>query len=500
MQYSMGIDIGTTNVKCVLFGPEVSVVAEASKEYKTKIPKPSWAQQNPDDWWNGVKETIQKVLDKSKIHPADVKVISVSSQAPTVLPIDKEGRPLHDALIWMDRRSREEIEILRETISEERVFEITGNKLDSYFNLSELMWFIRKKPEIMEKCYKLLQINGYINMKLTGEYTIDASHASICELCDIRKRVWSEELLQAIGGNWEWMPRIVECTDVIGHLTRQAAEETGLTTETVVLGGAVDATAAALEVGVHKEGKAAEMTGTSSVIMIGYEQLICGKELSYLEGIRKDTVVLFGAMNTAGGSLKWFRDKLFGGETPENDAYDRINREIEAGTSEPSKIIYLPYLSGERAPIWNPDARGTFIGLTTETSRAEFMRAIMEGTCFALQHNLEQAYQMGIPVERLICCGGCAKSDIWLKIKASVIGKEIVVPKTSQGAPGGLGYINAAYLGEYKTPEEASEANFKIKKIVEPVVEWEKTYKAMYQIYKDSYESLKEQYRAIGQL
>lgn len=500
MQYSIGIDIGTTNVKCVLFGEGPSVVAEASKEYRTIIPKPSWAQQNPEDWWRGVTVSIRKVLAKSGADPADVKVISVSSQAPTVLPVDRDGKPLHDALIWMDRRSREEIQILRDIVGEERVFEITGNRLDSYFNLSEIMWFVRKRPEVMERCYKFLQVNGYVNMKLTGEFTIDASHASLCEVCDIRKRDWSDELLYAIGADRSFMPRICECCEPIGHLTMEAADATGLTTNTVVLGGAVDATATALEVGVYKGGKAAEMTGTSSVVLVGYEQLVSGPELSYLEGIRPGTVALFGPMNTAGGSLKWFRDNLFGGETPENDAYDRINREIEAGTREPSKIIYLPYLSGERSPIWDPDARGTFIGLNTETTRAELMRSIMEGTCFALEDNLEQAYKMGVPVEQLICCGGCTKSDIWLRIKASVIGREIILPKINHGATGGLGYINAAYLGEYRTPEEACEANFQIKRIVEPVHEWMSIYAEMYQIYKDSYEALKEQYKALAHL
>lgn len=500
MQYSIGIDIGTTTVKCVLFGEGPSVITEANKEYKTFMPKPSWAQQRPQDWWNGVVDSIRKVLAKSGVNPADVKVISVSSQAPCVLPVDKEGNPLHDALIWMDRRSRREIEILRDTVGEDRIFEITGNKLDSYFCLSETMWFVRNHPEIMEKCHKFLQVNGYINMKLTGEFTIDGSHASLCEICDIRKRDWSDELLKAIGVDRKFMPRIVDCCDPIGHVSKKAAEETGLSTSTVVLAGAVDATAVAVEVGCYKDGRIAEMTGTSSVILVGHEKLVTSHGLSYLEGIYANTVVLFGAMNTAGGSLKWFRDNLFGGETPEGDAYDRINREIEAGAKDPSKIIFLPYLSGERAPIWDPDARGTFIGINMETTRAELMRAIMEGACFALQDNLNQAYETGIQKNWLISCGGCTRSDIWLKIKASVINQEIIVPKVNMGAVGGLGNINAAYLGEYRSAEEACEANFEMKKVVEPVKEWVDIYKEMFHIYKDSYEALKEQYKLLARL
>lgn len=500
MQYSLAIDIGTTNVKAVLLGPGPTEIADAGYEYKTKIPKPSWAQQDPNDWWSGVVKAIHTVLAKSGVNPEEIKVISVSSQAPCVLPVDREGRPLHDALIWMDRRSRKEIEILKERLGEERNYEINGNKLDSYFAVSEALWMVRNHPEVMEKCYKLLQVNGYINMKLTGEFTTDASHASLCGFCDIRKRQWSEEIVKAAGLTLDLLPPIYNCMDPIGHVSERAAKETGLSERTIVLAGAVDATAAAIEVGVYKDGKAAEMTGTSSVLIVGYEQLVTSKDLSYLEGIYKDTVVLFSAMNTAGGSLKWFRDNLFGGETLENDAYDRINKEIEAGTNGPSKIIYLPYLTGERSPIWDPDARGSFIGINMETTRAEIERAIMEGACFALQHNLENAYKMGVPIEKLIVCGGCTKSDIWLKIKASVIDKELIVPKVSHGATGGLAYMNAAYMGEYASPEEACEANFKIKKTVEPVKEWVDTYKQLYHVYRESYISLKNQFAELARI
>ena len=463
MEYSIGIDIGTTTVKCILFGEGVQVVAEAGREYKTLLPKASWAQQNPEDWWKGVAESIRSILTESRVAPEDIKVISVSSQAPAVLPMTKEGEPLHDALIWMDRRSTKELEILEEKIGTKKVY-------------------------------------GYINYKLTEVFSIDATHASLTQLYDVHNNCWSEELFEAIGGDTKIMPDIYDCMDVIGHVSKKAAEETGLSMKTVVLGGAVDASAAALEVGVYGDGSIAEMTGTSSVVMFGFDGLVTCNELSYLRGVKENTTILFGAMNTAGGSLKWFRDALYGGETPQNDAYPRINKEIEAGAKNPTGLIFLPYMAGERAPIWDPNARGTFMGLNMNTTRAEMLRAVMEGTSFALQDNLDQAIKTGIPIRDFICCGGCSKSDIWLKIKASVIGQEIKIPSVNLGAPGGLGYMNAAFMGEYKTPEDASRAALQIKKIVEPVEEWIPIYKELYQIYLDSYQSLKSQFAALAQI
>lgn len=498
MNYSIGIDIGTTTVKCILFEEGPRVAAEASKEYGTLLPEPSWAQQNPEEWWEAVVESIRIILAKSWVDPKDIKVISVSSQAPAVLPVAKDGTPLHDALIWMDRRSKEEYQIIEETVGKRRVFDITGNRLDTYFTLTELMWFLRKKPELMEKCHKVLQVNGYINYKLTGEFTIDDSHVSITQLYDVHRKCWSDELFNAIGADKSLMPDIYDCMEPIGNISRKTAELTGLSTDTVVLAGTVDATAAGLEMGVYKGGRVAEMTGTSSVVLIGFEELITGEELSYLKGRRKDSTLLYGAMNTAGGSLKWFRDALYGGETPKKDSYIRINREIEKMAKEPSKIIFLPYMAGERAPIWDPDARGTFIGLNLNTNRAEMMRSIMEGTCYALMDNLDQAVKMGIPIKDIICCGGCSKSDIWLRIKASVIQKEIKIPEINLGAPGGLSYMNAAYMGEYSSPEEASRACLKIKRTVEPEERWIPVYQELYQVYLDSYQALKKEFGVLA--
>ena len=205
-------------------------------------------------------------------------------------------------------------------------------------------------------------------------------------------------------------------------------------------------------------------------------------------------------MNAIGGSMKWYRDAIFGGETPEKDAYDRISRLVSAETDRPSGIIFLPYMSGERSPIWDVNARGTMIGLNMKTSRADLARAIMEGACYALRDNLDQVRNAGISYDHIICCGGCSKSEIWLKIKASVMQKNILVPEVNLGAPGGLSYINAAYMGEYASPEEASEACMRIRQVIEPVPAWVRPYDELYEIYLDSYRALKERFEALSRV
>ena len=500
MSYSIGIDIGTTTVKCILFREGPAVEAEASQEYRTMNPRPSWAEQDPLDWWNGTVRCIRQLLAQSRVDPAAIRVISVSSQAPCALPLDRDGKPLHNALIWMDRRSVQEMELLSENPGAERIFEITGNRLDTYFMLPELMWFLRNEPAVMDRCHKLVQVNGFINTKLTGTFTIDESHATLTELYDCRANDWSDELLQAVGADRSIMPEIVDCCTPIGHVAEKAAAETGLSTSTVVLAGAVDATAAALELGLTGDGKGVEMTGTSSVVMIAFNELFTTQSLSYLRGCSRNTSILFGAMNAIGGSLKWYRDAMLGGETPEHDAYDRINRAVSSDTVRPSGIIFLPYMSGERSPIWDVNARGTIIGLNMNTNLTDIARAVMEGGCYALRDNLDRVSSAGISFDSIICCGGCSKSDIWLKIKASVTRKRILIPEVNLGAPGGLSYMNAAYMGEYASPEEASRACLRIRHTIEPVEEWVQPYDELYRIYLDSYQALKERFQALSKV
>jgi len=497
MIYTLGIDIGTTNVKCVLFGEGPKAVAEATYEYPTAFPAPSWAQQNPEHWWEGCIAVIRSVLSQSGIDAAGIKAVAVSCQSPCALLVDRTGKPLHDALIWMDRRSTEELELLDRTVGVQRIFEITGNRLDTYFMLSELMWLRRHHPELLDKTHKILQVNGYVNMKLTGEFSIDRSNLSLTQVNDLKENNWSNELLEIIDVDPSITPQVFDCGEVIGCVTRQAAELTGLKAGTPVLAGTVDASVAALEAGVHQD-IALEMTGTSSVMLIGVNKPVTTIKLSHLTGIDDNTHYLYGAMSSTGGSLKWFRDALYGGETHEKNAYAHMDAEVVRDAPEPTQLLFLPYMVGERAPIWNPDARGVYFGLGMSTNRAQMIRAVMEGAAFALLDNLEEAEKIGLCPKQFFVLGGCSNSDIWLKIKASVINREIIVPCNTLGAPGGLACLMAAYTGEFDTPEQAAAAGFKAAKRIEPVDAWVPRYRALYQEYKRLYESVEPNFKSFS--
>ena len=499
MMYTLGIDIGTTNVKCVLFGERIRMVEEAAYEYPTLFPRPSWVEQDPEFWWKGVVVTIKTVLSKSGIDPANIRAIAVSCQSPCALLVDKNGTPLHNALIWMDRRSTEEVKLLDQLVGANRIFEITGNRLDTYFMLPKLMWMLRNHPELIDKTYKVLQANGYVNLKLTGVFSIDYSSISLTQLYDMKNKCWSKEIFDAIGMDSSIMPDIYGCTEVIGGVSEKAAEITGLKPGTPVLGGTVDGTASTLEVGL-KDGEAVEMTGTSSVLNIGVTEPVTSMNLSYLNGINEKSAVLFGAMSSTGGCLRWFRDYLYNGKINKNNAYQLMDAEVMKEAPEPSKLIFLPYMAGERAPIWDPNARGVFFGLNMGTSRAQLLRAIMEGACFALRDNLEEAEKLGMNPKKFYVTGGCSNSDIWLKIKASVINREIIVPYKTLGAPGGLACMIAEYTGEYDSAQSAAEDYLKIAKIVKPEKSWIAVYDELYALYKSVYGSLKDEFVKLSKL
>ena len=496
--YTLGIDIGTTNIKSVLFKPGAILVAQAVREYKTSFLHPSWAQQNADDWWNTVVETIRKVLADSGVDSAEIAAVAISCQAPTMLPVDKTGKPLSDALIWMDRRSDAQCERLSEKIGAQRIFDISGNRMDPFYVLGKLLWFKENQPDLYERTFKVLSPNSYVNLKLTGEYSLDPVHASLSQAYDIRSNRWSDEILAAAGISSSLFPPVTEGHVPIGTVSSSAAESTGLKAGTPVLTGTVDGAAAALEAGVVGSGTAVEMTGTSSVLLMSSASPMTSMNLTYMYSAAPGHHLLLGAMSSTGAALKWFRDTLYEAQSP--DAYAHMDEEISKKATHPTNIVFLPYLAGERAPIWDSDARGTFLGLTLSTDRSQVVRSIMEGSAFALRDNVDEAARAGIQLDRIRTVGGHANSDVWLKIKASVLDREIDVVDASLGAPGGLAYLLGAYTGEFSSIEEASVACLHIKRSVGPVREWVGQYRELFGLYKSIYGHLKDDFVALAKI
>ncbi|MGA2546666.1 MAG: FGGY-family carbohydrate kinase [Rectinemataceae bacterium] len=496
--YTLGIDIGTTNIKSVLFKERATPIAQAVREFKTNIPRPSWAQQRADDWWDAVVDTIRGVLNESRIDAGEVCALAVSCQAPTMLPVDESGEPLYDALIWMDRRSTSQCEMLSDKVGDQRIFEITGNRVDPFYVLGKLIWFRQNHPSLSRKIYKLLSPNSYINLKLTGEYTLDPVHASLTQAYDVRSHRWSDELLNAAGVESSLFPVITDGHAPIGQVSVSAAALTGLKAGTIVLTGTVDGAAAALEAGVVGNGAAVEMTGTSSVLLMSSTRPMPSLNLTYMYSAVPGQHLTLGPMSSTGSALKWFRDTLY--EKKDTDIYACMNTEVAQSADDPTGIIFLPYLSGERAPIWDSDARGTFVGLTLLTNRAQVIRSIMEGAAFALRDNVEEAIHAGNSFDQIRSVGGQTNSDIWLKIKASVLNREIMVVDASLGAPGGLAYLLGSYIGEFRSIEEASCQCLRIKKTVKPVKEWVERYDELFGLYKNIYSHLKNDFAVLAKI
>jgi xylulokinase len=417
-----------------------------------------------------------------------------------MLPVDKNGIPVHEALIWMDRRSDPQCSEIAGLLTSERIFRVTGNSIDPFYTFSELLWFKQNFPNDYEKTKYILQVNGYVNYRFTGEFTLDEVHASITQCYDVRRHEWSEELLSPLGISKDIFPPVFKCHEVIGGVTAAAAQETGIPAGTPVLAGTVDGAAAALEGGVSRDGIAVEMSGTSSVLLVCSEQQNTSKNLTYMFSAIQNQHLLLGCMSTTGGALKWFRNTLYSKKGRSDNAYDQMNSEIVNQAPGPTKLIFLPYLAGERAPIWDSDSKGIFAGITAQTTRAEILRSIMEGAAYALKDNMNEAKRSGASIQKIRAVGGSTNSDIWMKIKASALGLPIEIPVSTLGAPGGLIAISAYTLGEFSSIQEASDSLVTIDRTVEPVSEWTDRYEERFRLFKSLYQHTKEDCYHIGHL
>jgi xylulokinase len=488
----LGIDIGTTNAKAALFDTSGALLGEAQQEYATTYPRPRWVEQTPQDWWDATVTILRSLLDTSPVGPGDIAAIGVSSQAPTALPVDGQGTALRPALIWMDRRSEAQCVRLRQTVGADRLMAINGNRIDPYFGAPKILWLLENEPDVVERTRFFLQANGYINFKLTGRFTIDASHASLVQCYDMALGDWSDDLCASMEIPLSKLPPVLPCTEVIGEVNAEAARATGLLEGTPVVAGAVDGVAAALEAGVIASGEAVEMTGTSTVLLVCVEEPPRQPALIALAHAVPGAYLLVGAMVSTGAALRWFRDELGAAEVQAARSADCNAFEImseEAGKVSPGAggLLFLPYMMGERSPIWNTDARGVLFGLSLATSRAQIIRALMEGAAYGLRHNVEAAQETGVHIDRLRSVGGGSRSAVWSQIKADILGVPIKVPQTSIGASLGDALLAGVGVGVYPDVVAAARSVSRVATHYRPQDAVRAYYDGMYRLYRQLY-------------
>jgi xylulokinase len=474
-------------------------------EYEVSIPHSGHAEQKPEDWWKAVCLATRLALKAVPDGPVRIGGVAVSSQAPTLLPVDKDGQPLRPAMIWMDRRAEKEAQTLKEAFGDGIIEKVSGNQADPFYVASKIRWFKLHEPDKFKLTSAFLQANGYINYRLTEKLSMDKVHAALLQLRNYEKDEWSEEICHWCGVDPGKFPPIYQGHEIIGEVTREASAVTGLLPGTPVMAGTVDGSAAALEAGAVKQGIVGEMTGTSTVLFMPNDSGIIEPAFIAMPHALPKLHLLLAALVSTGACLKWFRDQLGTkevelSEATGNSPYDLLTG--LAGKSDPGSggLIFLPYMMGERSPVWNTHARGVFFGLSLSTSKGDLIRAILEGTSYALYHNIELARASGLDIHEIRSVGGGSKSRFWNQLKADVLGIPVLVPEAAIGAPFGDALLVGMGLGHYKDISDSLNQMVKIRERYEPDALNHQSYLEGYAVYKSLSENMTNDFDLLASI
>jgi len=471
--YLLGIDIGTSSCKVALFTTEGEVVAQGNGDYKVYYPNPGWAEQDPEDWWTAVCQVTKKLIADSQIDPKAIRGIGVDGQSWSAIAIDRDGKVLCRNPIWMDTRAQEICSEINERVGEEQLFEVCGNPLQPAYSLPKVLWYKEKLPDVYQQIDKILQCNSFIVYRLTGVVSQDLSQGYGHQCFDMKNGCWAPEICDLLGIDPDLLPEIYPCHQVVGTVTRSAAELTGLAEGIPVVAGGLDAACGALGAGVIHPGETQEQGGQAGGMSICIDHYMADPRLILSYHVVPDLWLLQGGTVGGGGVIRWF-EKEFGAEersiaatTGKNSFYE-MDQEADQIPVGSDGLVFLPYMSGERSPIWDGQAEGVYYGVDYAKTRSHFIRASMEGVVFALKHNLDTAEHAGAEVDVLRSMGGAANSRVWTQMKADVTGKKIIVPSSDTATTLGAAILAGVGTGVYQSFEEAIERTVVTKRTHEP--------------------------------
>lgn len=507
MNYLVGIDVGTSATKTVLFDEAGNIMASASEEYPLYQPHNGWAEQKPEDWREAVLGTLGRVMTASKVKPEEVKSIGLSGQMHGLVMLDEAGNPLRPSIIWCDQRTGEEVEDMLKIMPREQWIKITANPPLTGWTAAKILWVRKHEPEIYEKCRHILLPKDYIRYVLTGVFATEVSDASGMQLLDVPGRCWSEEVLEKLDIPPKWLGTMYESCQVTGYLLPDIAKKVGLTEKTSVVGGAGDNAAAAVGTGVVKDKTAFTTIGTSGVVFAHSSQVTIdpeGRVHTCCCAVPGAWHVM-GVTQGAGLSLKWMKDQfcqdyVAQAEKEGADVYDLINRDVEKIPAGSDRLIYLPYLMGERTPHLDPDCRGVFFGLSAIHTKAHLLRGVMEGVSYSLCDCNDILQEMGVKVETMMACGGGGKSPVWRQMLADLYQCPVQTVQQSEGPALGAAILAGVGSGIYESVEKACEVLITPEKTCEPVKEEAEIYEKYHQLYKKLYVSLKSDFKELAAL
>lgn len=485
----IGVDLGTSAVKLLLMEGNGTIKKIVSREYPIYFPHPGWSEQNPEDWFNQTMDGLKELL--ADCDRSQVAGISFGGQMHGLVILDKDDKVIRPALLWNDGRTYEECDYLNNVIGKDKLSEYTANISFTGFTAPKILWVKNKEPENFARIEKIMLPKDYIAYRLSGVHCTDVSDASGMLIFDVKNRRWSKEMLEICGIREEQLAKVYESYEAVGNVLPEIAAELDIPQTVKVVAGAGDNAAAAVGTGTVGDGMCNISLGTSGTIFISSEKFGVDKNNALHAFAHADGHYhLMGCMLSAASCNKWWMDEIIG-------TADYAGEQAKITRLGENHVYFLPYLMGERSPHNNPNARGTFIGMTMDTSRADMTQAVLEGVAFALRDSFEVAKSLGIHIERTKICGGGAKSPLWKKIIANVMNIKVDVIESEEGPALGGAMLAAVACGEYATVEEAAAKLVKVIDTVDPDPELAAKYEGRYQQFKEIYPACKPLFEII---
>lgn len=504
MEYLLGIDIGTSGTKAVVFEPSGKEVASASAEHPLCTPQPGWAEQEPKDWWAAVCAAIRGVLEQG-VRATDIAGVGLSGQMHGLVMLDGNGDVLMPSIIWCDQRTSSECEQITQRVGAQRLIEITANPALTGFTAGKILWVRNNLPETYKTCQKILLPKDFIRYRLTGTFATEVSDASGMQLLDVGKRTWSDEVLGVLNIDPALLADVFESPEVSAHISRAGAQATGLVEGTPVVGGGGDQAAGAVGNGIVKQGIVSSTIGTSGVVFAHTDTMAfdpLGRVHTFCHAVPGAWHVM-GVTQAAGLSLRWFKDtfcemEILRAKKAGVDVYEELTRMAQCAPPGANGAFFLPYLMGERTPHLDPYARGVFFGLSAANTKADMLRAVMEGVVYSLNDCMNILKEMGFAIGEVRASGGGARSALWRQMQADVFGRDVATVRGCEGPALGAALLAGVGVGLYPSVEAACKAAVHHLDSLTPDAKQSEAYQHRYRQYAALYPALRVRFAAAA--
>jgi len=500
MPYLLGLDVGTSGAKALICDERGKVLATATSEYPLASPEPLWSEQNPADWWRGAQDALRSVVKQAKVEAKQIVGLGLTGQMHGAVFLDARNEVIRPAILWNDQRTSDECNEITRRFEPEELIEIAGNPALTGFQAPKILWLRNREPENYARVAQVLLPKDYIRLLLTGVSATDASDAAGTLLLDLRKRDWSERMLNMLDIPRTWLPRVYEGPNVTGKLLPKVATALGLPDGLPVVAGGGDNAAAAIGTGVVQAGVVSSSIGTSGVLFAHAEKIALdpqGRLHTFCHTV-PGKYHLMAVTLSAGGSFRWLRDVLRESAGPATLSYDEMTSAAAEISPGSNGLVFLPYLTGERTPHLDPWARGAFIGLTSRHTQAHLIRAVMEGVAFSLRDGLEIMRELQVPLGQIRATGGGGRSPLWRQMQADIYGMEVATLAVEEGPAYGAALLAGVGAGLFSDVRDAVSRCVAVAGTTKPDPDTQERYEKVYAVYRKLYAQLRESLHALS--